>query len=132
MKELQKATNIYLEEYGVYVTPYLTLEQIDLIIKGICALENSEFSERKMCEDGLILYYATDIGQEVIESVPYEDLAGSGLITAVKSKIKNIDLVKEGIAFAESFSRNLSLLTPKIMPIVEKARDLYGKDRDKE
>lgn len=125
MKELQRATDIYLEEYGVYVAPYLEMAQIATIIEGVCALESSDFLGRKMNEDMLIMLYSTDIGQEKLEETNYEGLVTSGLIHTVRSNIKNIDLIKEGIDYNESIVRSLSLLAPKIMPIVEKARDLY-------
>lgn len=130
MKQLEKAKEIYLEEYEVFVRPYLTLEQVESIVNGICALENNDFSERKMCEDGLILYHATDIEKEEIESIPYEVLIESGLISAVRSEIKNIGLIQEGITYAESFTRSLSILAPKIIPMMEKLGDLYGKSAD--
>lgn len=131
MKQLEKAKDIYLKEYEVNVHSYLTLEQVDSIIAGICALENKEFSERRMCEDGLILYHATDISKEEIESIPYDDLVSSGLIDAVRSKIKNIGIIQEGLAYTESFTRNLSALAPKILPMMEKLGDLYGKNTNR-
>lgn len=126
MKELQRAKDIYLEEYEVNVSPYLEMAQIAAIVEGVCAIENGDFLTRKMNEDMLVLLYGTDIGQKTLESANYEDLVTSGLIRSVRNHIKNIDLVKEGIEYSESFARNLSLLAPKIMPLVEKVGDLYA------
>ena len=128
MKQLEKAKDIYLKEYEVNVHPYLTLEQIDLIVKGICEIDTNEFADRKMCEDGLILFYATDMVKEEIESIPYEDLVGSGLIKAVKDQIGNIGSIQEGLNYAESLSRSLTMLAPKIMPLFEKIGELNGEN----
>ena len=131
MKQLEKAKDIYLKEYEVNVHPYLNLAQVELIVKGVCSLDNNDFAERKMNEDILLLFHATDITMEEIEATPYEDFVESGLIDAVKSKVKNIHLIKEGLEYAESFARSLAILSPKILPLMQKLGDLYGKDTNK-
>ena len=131
MKQLEKAKDIYLKEYEVNVHPYLKLAQVELIVKGVCSLDNNDFAERKMNEDILLLFHATDITMEEIEATPYEDFVESGLIDAVKAKVKNIHLIKEGLEYAESFTRSLAILSPKILPLMQKLGDLYGKDTNK-
>ena len=131
MKQLEKAKDIYLKEYEVNVHPYLNLAQVELIVKGVCSLDNNDFAERKMNEDILLLFHATDITMEEIEATPYEDFVESGLIDAVKAKVKNIHLIKEGLEYAESFTRSLAILSPKILPLMQKLGDLYGKDTNK-
>lgn len=126
MKKLKKEANVCLEEYGVNVTPYLEMAQIVAIIEGVCSLENNDFLDRKMNEDMLILLYGTDIGQEALEEYTYEELVVSGLIHSVRENIKNIDLIKEGITYNESIVRSLSMIAPKIMPVIEKVTDLYA------
>lgn len=131
MKQLEKTKDIYLKEYEVNVHPYLNLAQVELIVKGVCSLDNNDFAERKMNEDILLLFHATDITMEEIEATPYEDFVESGLIDAVKAKVKNIHLIKEGLEYAESFTRSLAILSPKILPLMQKLGDLYGKDTNK-
>ena len=129
MKELERVKSVYLKEYEVNVTPYLEMAQIAAIIDGVCSVGNTDYLSRKMNEDMLILLHATDIGQEGLEALKYEDCVTSGLIHMVRSRIKNIGLIKEGIDYNESFMRSFALLAPKIIPIVEKVGDLYGKSQ---
>lgn len=126
MKQLEKAKDVYLKEYEVNVHPYLNITQVDLITQGICALESHDFKERKMNEDLLLLFHATDITKEEIEATPYNDFVESGLIEAVRSKVKNIHLVQECLTYAESFARSLAVLSPKIIPLIEKFGELNG------
>lgn len=131
MKQLEKAKDVYLKEYEVNVHPYLNLAQVDLIVNGICSLDNNDFAERKINEDMLVLFHATNITKEELEATSYEDLVESGLVDAVRSKIKNINLIQEALDYTESFARNLAILSPKIMPLVEKLGALYGKETNK-
>jgi hypothetical protein len=120
MKQLEEAKDVYLKEYEVNVHPYLSIAQASEIIKGICKISSNDYAERKMCEDMLILFHATDIAKEDLESNTYELLTSSGLIHAVRSKIKNIEVIKEGLDYTESVGRSLSMLAPKILPMLEK------------
>jgi len=120
MKQLEEVKDVYLKEYEVNVHPYLSIVQASEIVKGICKVNSNDYAERKMCEDMLILFYATDITKEELESNTYELLTSSGLIHAVRSKIKNIEVIKEGLDYTESISRSLFMLAPKILPMLEK------------
>ncbi len=131
MKQLEIAKDIYLKDYEVNVHPFLDLAQIELIVNGICSVESNEYSERKMTEDMLILYHATDIGKEVLEATEYIVLQKSGLIKAVRDKIKNIDEIYDCLHYTESIERSLSMLYPQIKPILEKFGELNGKNTDK-
>lgn len=132
MKTLKKADNIYLEEYEVSVSPYLSMPQIGAIINGVCAVQNSDYYERKMNEDMLVLLHATSIGKETLEELEYEDLVTSGLVHTVRENVMNIGLVKEGIEYSESLARSFASFAPKILPIIEKVGDLYGSKQTKE
>lgn len=120
MKQLEEVKDVYLKEYEVNVHPYLNIAQASEIVKGICKVSSNDYAERKMCEDMLILFYATDITKEELESNTYELLTSSGLIHAVRSKIKNVEVIKEGLDYTESIGRSLSMLAPKILPMLEK------------
>lgn len=127
MIKLEKVQDVILKDYNVGVHPYLTLPQIDLIVNGVCSLESHDYSDRKMCEDMLILFHGTNLTKEELEEITYEDFVVSGLIESVRKEIKNIHLVKEALEYMESITRNLSILTPKIMPLLEKIGALNGK-----
>lgn len=130
MKQLEIAKDVYLKDYEVNVHPYLDLAQIELIVNGICSSGN-EYSDRKMTEDMLILYHATDIGKEALEATEYVVLQRSGLIKAVRDKIKNIDEIYDCLHYTESIERSLVMLYPQIKPIIEKFGELNGKNTDK-
>jgi len=130
MKQLEEIKDIYLKEYEVNVHPYLSLAQIDLIAKGVCATE-PDYVTRKMTEDMLVLFHATDIGKEVLEATEYDLLCKSGLIKAVRDKIKNIDDIQNDLHYTESIERSLTMLSPKILPLFEKLGELNVKDTDK-
>lgn len=131
MKQLEIAKDIYLKDYEVNVHPFLDLAQIELIVNGICSVKSNEYSERKMTEDMLILYHATDIGKETLETTEYDLLYRSGLIKAVRDKIKNIDEIHDCLHYTESLERSLAVLAPQIKPIFEKLGELNGKNTDK-
>lgn len=132
MKEFKRSEGVYLTDYDVTVQSYLEMAQVASIIEGVCAIENGDFLTRKMNEDMLILLHCTDIGQESLEQLKYEDLVVSGLIHTVRNEIKNIHLIKEGIEYNESFLRAIALLAPKIVPLVEKVEGLYDKKNEKD
>lgn len=113
MKELKELGSIYLKDFDVEVYPYLSLSQIQKIINEVLLVDN--FEERESIIDYLILCYCTDIGQEKIDELGPDILLNSGLIDEVKSKIRNIDKLKEGISYHESTGKALREIS-KILP----------------
>lgn len=131
MKELEIKQDIYLEEYDVHVHPYLSLAEIELIVKGVCSTENKSYSDRKMTEDMLIMFYGTDIGKEQLEAVDYDTLYRSGLIDTVRCNIMNLYRVQEAVSYMESIGRIMSELAPQIAPLVQKFGDNIGENTNK-
>lgn len=113
MKELKELEPIYLQNFDVKVNQYLSLSQIQKIINEVLKVEN--FEERESIIDYLILCYCTDIGQDKVDELGPDILLNSGLIDEVKSKIRNINKLKEGISYHESTGKALRELS-KVLP----------------
>ena len=101
MKELTKMT-IYNDEYEIEINRYLTYAQIQQICNAVRQFET--WSERQKNIDLLLLYHATDMTQEEIESYSDEELLQSGLINMVKETVKNYEDIYVAIDYTESSS----------------------------
>lgn len=99
MKDIKNINRVYLEEYEVYVTPYLDYAQIQQIVNG--AMTTSDWAERQTNIDMLLLYHTTDIGKETIEQYNHEVLLQSGLIDEVKNNIRNLNQLYQAIEWTE-------------------------------
>lgn len=117
MKEINNKEKIYLEEYDIFVEPYLNYGQIQNIIDSI----NPEmsWSERQQNIEMIVLYYVTDIGMEKLEEIGHEKLLKSGLIDSVLSKIENLSSVYDGISYTQSTSRALSKIIKDLPKMLE-------------
>jgi len=113
MKELKELEPIYLQKFDVKVNQYLSLSQIQKIINEVLQVEN--FEERESIIDYLILCYATDIGQKTIDELGPDILLKSGLIEEVKSNIRNLSKLLEGITYHESTGKALREIA-KMLP----------------
>lgn len=113
MKELKELEPIYLQKFDVKVNQYLSLSQIQKIINEVLQVEN--FEERESIIDYLILCYATDIGQKTIDELGPDILLKSGLIEEVKSNIRNLSKLLEGITYHESTGKALREIV-KMLP----------------
>lgn len=105
MKEIKAMDKVYLEEYDVYVNPYLTYAQIQAIVNGVKGLDG--WAEREQNIDMCVLAFATDIPTEKLEELGHDALLQSGLINAVMLEIKNLYDVYEAIEYTESTKRAL-------------------------
>lgn len=130
MKELHKLDTIYLEDYDVHVNRYLTYAQIQQIVNSLSKLDT--WAEKKQNIDMLVLYHATDISKEELESHDFDYFYESGLIGHVNHSIINLYLIDEAIKYNESFVRILEAFnkkSPEIMKILEKAVEKYGNNK---
>ena len=130
MKELHKLDTIYLEDYDVHVNWYLTYAQIQQIVNSLSKLDT--WAEKKQNIDMLVLYHATDISKEELESHDFDYFYESGLIDRVNHSIVNLYLIDEAIKYNESFVRILEVFnkkSPEIMKILEKAVEKYGNNK---
>lgn len=128
MNEISKKI-AHLDEYDVNVNYFLTVDQIQAIVKGVTSFDN--WAEREQCIIMMSMYYATDIGQEKLEEIGVEAIVESGLFYAVKEAIVNFDDIEKALDYTESFGRNMAIViqraAPQLEGILEKVMKLYGK-----
>ena len=132
MKEIKAMDKVYLEEFDVYVNPYLTYAQIQAIVNGVKGLDS--WAEREQNIDMCVLAFATDIPTEKLEEVGHDALLQSGLINAVCGEIKNLFSVHEAIEYTESTKRALAQIIkalPKYQEQLDAVVKKYGKPSTK-
>ena len=132
MKEIKAMDKVYLEEFDVYVNPYLTYAQIQAIVNGVKSLDS--WAEREQNIDMCVLAFATDIPTEKLEEVGHDALLQSGLISAVCGEIKNLFSVYEAIEYTESTKRALAQIIkalPKYQEQLDAVVKKYGKPSTK-
>ena len=128
MKEIKAMDKVYLEEFDVYVNPYLTYAQIQAIVNGVKGLDS--WAEREQNIDMCVLAFATDIPTEKLEELGHDALLQSGLINAVCGEIKNLFSVYEAIEYTESTKRALAQIIkalPKYQEQFDAVVKKYGK-----
>lgn len=103
---------IYLENYDIEVTPYISYKNIQLIINSLKKI--TTWAERQQNIDMLLLFYNTNIGIDKIEEVGHDNLLQSGLIEAVKSNIKNLNDLYTGIDYTYSITQELIRLMQNV------------------
>ena len=124
MKEIKAMDKVYLEEFDVYVNPYLTYAQIQAIVNGVKSLDS--WAEREQNIDMCVLAFATDIPTEKLEELGHDALLQSGLINAVMLEIKNLHNVYEAIEYTESIKCLLTQVI-KNLPDYQKQLDAMVK-----
>ena len=132
MKDIKAMDKVYLEEYDVYVNPYLTYAQIQAIVNGVKGLDS--WAEREQNIDMCVLAFATDIPTEKLEELGHDALLQSGLINAVCGEIKNLFSVYEAIEYTESTKRALAQIIkalPKYQEQFDAVVKKYGKPSTK-
>ena len=132
MKEIKAMDKVYLEEFDVYVNPYLTYAQIQAIVNGVKSLDS--WAEREQNIDMCVLAFATDIPTEKLEELGHDLLLQSGLINAVCGEIKNLFSVYEAIEYTESTKRALAQIIkalPKYQEQLDAVVKKYGKPSTK-
>ena len=132
MKEIKAMDKVYLEEFDVYVNPYLTYAQIQAIVNGVKGLDS--WAEREQNIDMCVLAFATDIPTEKLEELGHDALLQSGLISAVCGEIKNLFSVYEAIEYTESTKRALAQIIkalPKYQEQLDAVVKKYGKPSTK-
>ena len=127
MKEIKSINKIYLDEFDIYVEPYLTYDQIQKISESIVTQE--DWAVRQQTMDMLILYYATDISKEEMEQVGHDDLLKSGIIDAVKNSIKNLNQVQEAIDYMQSPIKVLKQFSDKLPELKKSLQEVINNGR---
>lgn len=116
MKELTKMT-VYNDEYEIEINRYLTYAQIQQICNAVRQFET--WSERQKNIDLLLLYHATDMTQEEIESYSDEELLQSGLIDMVKETVKNYEDIYDAITYTESISKAVTKVAREMTKVLK-------------
>lgn len=114
--DLKKIT-IYNDEYEIEINRYLTYAQIQQICNAVRQFET--WSERQKNIDLLLLYHATDMTQEEIESHSDEELLQSGLIDTVKEAVKNYDDIYDAIDYTESISKAVTKVAREVTKVLK-------------
>ena len=125
MKELKGLEPIYLETYDIHVNPYLTYIQIQQIINSLSKLES--WAEKMQNIDMLVLYHATDIGQEELEKHDFDYFYESGLVEVVKRNILNYHLISSAIEYNESWIRIAEALNKQAPALIDKMQKVIDK-----
>ena len=120
MKEIKNISNIYLREYDINVTPYLTYAQIQSIVNAVCKFDT--WAERQQNIDVLILHFATDLTDDEIEQYGHDLLIQTGVIDEVKTNIKNLNQIYEAIEYTQSTQRALNQIVKELPKIMEPLR----------
>lgn len=127
MKEIKNINKIYLDEFDIYVEPYLTYDQIQKISESIATQE--DWAVRQQTMDMLILYYATDISKEEMEQVGHDDLLKSGVIDTVKNSINNLNQVQEAIDYIQSPIKALKQFSDKLPEFKKSLQEVINNGR---
>ena len=128
MKEIKGNQTVYLEDYDITVNKYLTYAQIQQIANAVVAASSNDsddtWANRQTNIDMLMLYHATDIGQEKLEEVGHDDLLTSGLIEAVRYRINNLYNIDEAIDYIENNQRAINKLLKSLPKVLEETKGL--------
>lgn len=127
MNEIKNINKIYLDEFDIYVEPYLTYDQIQKISESIATQE--DWAVRQQTMDMLILYYATDISKEEMEQVGHDDLLKSGVIDTVKNSINNLNQVQEAIDYIQSPIKALKQFSDKLPEFKKSLQEVINNGR---
>ena len=82
---------------------YLTYSQIQQIVESVKTL--GTWAERETNIDMLLLYHATNLGQEEIQKHSHDEWLKMGVVDSVKSHVNNYHRVHEAIEYTESTGR---------------------------
>ena len=110
------------------VENYLTYSQIQQIVESVKTL--GTWAERETNIDMLLLYHATDLGQDEIQKRSHDEWLKMGVIDSVKNHVNNYDRVHEAIEYTESTWRSMAqilqiLQQGPLMEFLEK----YGRNK---
>lgn len=125
MKELKPIERIYLEDYDVYVNPYLTYAQIQQIVNSMSL--DWKWAESQINLDALVLYHATNLSKEEIEGIEHDLLFSSGLIEAVYKSIRNLDQLKDALDYKQSFARGMTQLMKNLPKMIKPLKEAVDK-----
>lgn len=118
----------FLKEFDVEVNQYLTYAQIMQISQAVSQFTN--WAERQQNIDILVLFHATNMGKEKIESMTHDEMLTSGLLEAVKNNVVNYYQIKDCIDYTDSIQRALSQISKRLPEITNNLKSLGVKNAD--
>nr|DAE59966.1 MAG TPA: hypothetical protein [Caudoviricetes sp.] len=118
----------FLKEFDVEVNQYLTYAQIVQISQAVSQFTN--WAERQQNIDILVLFHATNMGKERIESMTHDEMLTSGLLEAVKNNVVNYYQIKDCIDYTDSIQRALSQIAKRLPEITNNLKSLSVKNVD--
>lgn len=105
-------SRIYLDDFDIEVTTYLTYEQIQHIVRSV--INQDEWDIRQQTIDMLLLYHVTNISKEELEQIGHDILLKSGVIDIVKTSVKNFNQIEEALNYTQSLPRALKQIADKL------------------
>ena len=126
--KMAEASYVILDEFGVKVNIYLTYDQIQAIVNAVKQFDS--WAERQQAIDMMVMYYATDIGQEKLEEIGHDALLKSGLIDKVRKHVENFYDIRRGLDYTESTQRALAQIIKQLPEIIAPLKKEMGKIRD--
>ena len=114
MKELKMPEKVYNEEYGITITPYITIENCQTIATYV-AFECDTPMDKKVARDCHVLKFCTDM--ENLDTYMYSDLYNSGLIDTVKNEVVNVGDI-------EMFEKELTSVEARFGKLIDSANTL--------
>lgn len=118
----------FLKEFDVEVNQYLTYAQIVQISQAVSQFTN--WAERQQNIDILVLFHATNMSKEKIESMTHDEMLTSGLLEAVKNNVVNYYQIKDCIDYTESIQRALSQIAKRLPEITNNLKSIGVKNVD--
>ena len=129
MKEIKNIEKIYLDKFGVEVSPYLTYAQIQNIVNAVCKFDT--WADREQNIDILLLHYVTNLTDKEIEEYGHIALLQSGIIDEVRNNVKNFNKIYEAISYTESVGKSLSTISKQLPKLFKEAMENASKSSKK-
>ena len=144
MKVQEKVPVVHLEEFDIDVNKYLTYAQIQNIVNSTLKLMNEEgknkdgktikynsWSDRQQSIDMLVLYHATNLTEEELNS-PHSMFLQNGIIDAVNRSIENYWQIAQAFEYTDGMKATVLGIIEGFTAILKhiNPKTLIKKDKD--
>lgn len=126
MKELTFPKNIKIEEFGIEVKPYLTVEEIATIADSV--MSNTNYITKQKARDLGVLAICTDI--EEVKEEDYDLYVATGLVDAVLSNVSNIRTISDTVNDEYNVGESLTMIATKFQNIENRVGMIEDKFSD--
>lgn len=124
--ELKRPANIYLEDLGIEIVPFLTWEVIKYIGDVLIQLDDT-YDVREVSKHALILKFCTDLTDEEISELDFETIWANGYIDEIESHIRNIDKIDEYIEHETNPNKEMCKLLKELEKLIESGKKVNWK-----